>query len=222
MRRFSEAACKKKLKVLKDKMREVCSKLPKTSSGYPAFEKGEYIVRWPFYRAMLFMKDQFIGKEVQWPTQDSMIDEVPMMDSDTSADQHYPILMPSVTKFSFSPEYQPACVDPIKKKLENDIPDVPSRAAKRPHFTEEFLDAERVTPPNFGRSQPHDEWAAFCDAIACDLRKLKDPFLINKTKSDLYRVVNEAVYCQLTSNISDAPGGTTFTFAPRLASPNGQ
>ena len=58
-----EAAIKKKLKTLKDKMRTVCASLPKTKSGQPSFEEATH-VKWPFYHSMLFMKDQFIGRSM--------------------------------------------------------------------------------------------------------------------------------------------------------------
>ncbi|GFS06413.1 hypothetical protein ElyMa_006543600 [Elysia marginata] len=60
----TEEECKKKLKHLKDKMWEVCSKLPKTANGQPAFQAGEEIVRWQFYKPLLFLKDQFIGRQL--------------------------------------------------------------------------------------------------------------------------------------------------------------
>ncbi|GFO41286.1 hypothetical protein PoB_006779100 [Plakobranchus ocellatus] len=45
-------------------MRDVCNKLPKTASGQPAFDIREQCVKWQFYKATLFMKDQFIGRDM--------------------------------------------------------------------------------------------------------------------------------------------------------------
>ncbi|GFR58341.1 transcription factor Adf-1 [Elysia marginata] len=58
------AECTKKLKNLKDTMRIQVAKLPKTSSGQPVFTSGEQYVTWPFFKSMLFMKDEFPWRKV--------------------------------------------------------------------------------------------------------------------------------------------------------------
>lgn len=45
-------------------MKEISAKFPKTKSGQPVIEKGETTVRWPFYKPFLFMRDQFVGRQM--------------------------------------------------------------------------------------------------------------------------------------------------------------
>ena len=39
------------------------AKLPKTSSGLPAFSSSDHVT-WPFFKRMMFMKDEFIGRKM--------------------------------------------------------------------------------------------------------------------------------------------------------------
>ncbi|KAK7490588.1 hypothetical protein BaRGS_00018191 [Batillaria attramentaria] len=186
--------CKKKLKNLKDKMREVTNKLPKTKSGQPAFEKGANVVRWPFYEPMLFMKDQFLGREMQGSfhtsTQDESLQEDSVLptpvdsDDDTSAESPFP----SAEK--------PKLTQPK-----------PGRMTKKASLEEQFLSVEREKLANLKKvvaaeecKEPADEWGPFCSSLACDLRKLKDPYLVMQVRGDINRIVNDAVLKQLQRN----------------------
>lgn len=55
--------CKKKLKSLKDTFRTNVAKLPKTRSGAPAFNETG-VITWPHFKNCLFMKDEFVGRQM--------------------------------------------------------------------------------------------------------------------------------------------------------------
>lgn len=191
-------------------MRDVCNKLPKTASGQPAFEKGENIVRWQFYKAMLFMKDQFVGREMQGAFHDrssasASVEEIAAVNDGDEATTSGCFV--DVMKREESAETEPYSNGPTERAQ----PEISSdRPTKRTRLDDEFLKLEREQLFNLktilsGSQEPReDEWSAFCEAISHDLRKLKDIGLVMKAKADIRRVVTEAVWCQLQLNDSNA------------------
>lgn len=186
--------CKKKLKNLKDRMREVCSKLPKTRSGQPAFESGETTVRWPHYKPLLFMKDQFIGR----PMIGNVEGEGDLECQSILSDDSY---IGAESSRTSTPSLPLSTQTPKPKSTE--IKKARSKS-KRDGMEEEFLAIERGKMESLRMAlemkpeMEQDEWDKFSSSICCDLRKLKDPFIILRVKANIHRQVNDAVLEQLS------------------------
>ncbi|XP_076439697.1 uncharacterized protein LOC143279521 [Babylonia areolata] len=190
---LSEETCKKKLKNLKDKMRDICNKLPKTKNGHPAFEKGEHLVRWPFYHAMLFMKDQFLGRDIRGSCHLSITQEESQQEGSCVCS---PVESDDETS-SESSLAQPETQMPLLQKKTRSTP----RMSQKRRFADEFLSIEREQMASLRKAvtaeELKDEWSAFCTSVAYDLRKLTDPYLKMRVKSDINKLVNDAVLQQL-------------------------
>ena len=180
--------------MLKDKMRDICAKLPRTPNGDPDYESGKKLVKWPFYKALLFMKGEFTGRDMQAIFHDASTagnnDSQLSPLEEAKGDRELPNQSPA------------ACLD-VRLKENKDL----GPPSKKTRFTEDFFTVEKEKMKNFNEvffpsEKPKDEWSAFCSAIVHDLRKLKDPFLIMQTKADLNRIVSEAVFCQLQKESS--------------------
>lgn len=175
-------------------MRLVCNALPKTKSGQPAFDSHESIVRWPFYKAMLFMRDQFVGRQMDGSFHSSNPSPVS------------PSLIPDdeESECSAGPSHQePVGADKVE-------PEPPAKKAKiktpykKHQITEEFLSLEKEKianiKKNFEQTSEDDEWTRFTGSLCCDLRKIKDPYLIMRVKTEMTRVVNDVVLQQLSKD----------------------
>ena len=157
--------CKKKLKNLKDRMREISAKLPKTKSGQPAFDKGETTVRWPFYKPLLLMRDQFVGRQMV----SSMETEVPLeasaiySDAEESDDgASLTTDTPTTTQPSTSTEAMTE-KPPAKKVMK-----VKHKSSHRQVLEEELLSIEREKMNSMKKAieaqqaqQEQDEWDRF-------------------------------------------------------------
>lgn len=183
--------CKKKLKNLKDRMREVCSRLPKTKSGQTAFEKGEATVCWAYYKPMLFMKDQFVGRSMISNVEGDLMSQSVLSDDSMDGSE--------ATRTSTPVSEQSSEASSSRNQKKKAPPKY-----NRQKLEEEFLAIEREKMDNMKTAlqmkpeQPTDEWDKFSASINCDLRKLKDPFIILRVKADIHKEVNNAVLEQLS------------------------
>lgn len=184
--------CKKKLKNLKDRMREVCGKLPKTKSGQPAFESGEMIVRWPYYKPLLFMRDQFVGRDMVGNVECTN----PSQCMDNTADESL-----DGTESIVSQLTEPSTTSEVDQSKKNKIAPKP----KRQKLDEEFLAIEREKIDSLkkalvidGTTKTQDEWDTFSQCICSDLCKLKDPVIILRAKASINKIVNDSVLEQIS------------------------
>lgn len=187
-------------------MREVCGKLPKTSSGQPAFDKHEEFVRWPYYKPMLFMKDQFIGRDLHGSFHDDITVEPTVVGSDASEDQALESSTPHASSSGLNRETD--CI---------------IRKSKKARLNEEFLQIEREKMRNLQAfitksNESSDEWTTFCSAISHDLRKLTDPMLMLRTKATINAVINNAVLQQLSMNSNDSSQDTSSAISSDMCS----
>lgn len=192
-------------------MRDISNKLPKTKSGQPAFEKGEHVVRWPYYQAMLFMKDQFMGREMcgtfYVSTQEESQQEGSGFSSVDSEDE-----MSIESSLS-----RPEIPMPMAQKETRSTP----RMCKKARLADDFLSIEREEIVSLRKAltaeeltEPKDEWSAFCISMAYDLRKLKDPCLKMRVKGDINKIVNDAVLQQIQQDAAPAatiPASTSYS-----------
>lgn len=184
-------------------MRVVCNALPKTKSGQPAFDTHENTVRWPFYKAMLFMKEQFIGREMDGSFHSCNVSPVPT--SLISDDER--------SECSVVSPQEPVAVD-ITEREPPTKKGKPQTASAKHRMTEEFLSLEKEKIANirkmFEKTSEDDEWSKFTGSLCCDLRKIKDPYLIMRVKTEMTRVVNDIVMQQLSMD-SAQQASTSFT-----------
>ena len=133
-----EGDCKKKLKCLKDKMREICSKLPKTASGQPAFQSGEEIVRWQYYKPLLFMKDQFIGRQLSGSFHDNFDASTSRQITDVNTEEDED----DEEIGDYTPTTAPFTQQSAKKRPQESSDPRPC-SSKKLKQTEQFLELER-------------------------------------------------------------------------------
>ncbi|GFR81619.1 hypothetical protein ElyMa_000608300, partial [Elysia marginata] len=213
--------CKKKLKNLKDRIREISAKLPKTKSGQSAFDKGETTVRWPFYKPLLFMRDQFVGRPMVSNVETEVLLGASAIYSDAEESDDGASLTtdtPTTTQPSTSTEAMTE-KPPAKKVMK-----VKHKSSHRQVLEEELLSIEREKMNSMKKAievqqaqQEQDEWDQFTSAICCDLQKLKDPVLIMQAKINITRDVSEVVMEQLMLAKGTRP--STSTNMVRLNAP---
>jgi len=178
-------------------MRDVCSKLPKTSSRQPAFQAGEEIVRWQFYKPLLFMKDKFIGRDMS----------VSFHEQSTLSSADAVMSCPaSPTDLSQVDSFDDSCSDRNSSLVDEAIQPM---ARKRPHNdctqkaagpskskklkqAEEFLRIEREKLSSlrdlFMKEEPKDE---------SRLRVIKNPYLKLEVKNQIANIVRTITIRQL-------------------------
>ena len=170
-------------------MRVVVNKLPRAKGGQPDFEAAEQHVRWPFYKSMLFMADEFLGKETSSGTfsHDLQTLKEESLSSMGQESDGASLLSMSLDIL----DQEPSITDPHQREP----------PPKKSRTTEDFASLDRInslkTLLASEKNETTDEWQTFCEAIAFDLRKLEDDFLIMRAKSDIYTIVNNAVLEQL-------------------------
>lgn len=199
-------------------MREICAKLPKTKSGQPAFEIGETVVRLPYYKPLLFMRDQFVGRAMVGNVECETAPQSVTSISDESNDGPDSMMVASESTLERSWEGStPAAeadANPVTRK------NTPRR--KRQTLDEEFLAIEKEKMINFKKAietqEMKDEWDLFSSSMCCDLRKLKDPLIIMRVKANINKCVNDAVLDQLSLDARNSSfsvehqtrGGTSY------------
>ena len=173
-------------------MRDICNKLPKTSSGQPAFEIGEQTIKWPFYQAMLFMRDQFVGRDMNSSFQDSASQQ-----SSSLADLIDDEETGSPTANVQEPQKR------TRKEMNAGAKPVVSKKARQ---TEQLLDIEREKLQSIKNmlegerenNKPEDEWSSFVHYLVHDLRKVKHPQLVMSLKHKINNIVGECVLQQFS------------------------
>lgn len=174
-------------------MREICAKLPKTRSGQPAFETGETVVRWPYYKPLLFMRDQFLGRAMIGNVECETAPQSVASISEESNDGPESMMVASESTLEGSTTAE-ADANPVTRK------NTPRR--KRQRLDEEFLAIEKEKMINFKKAietqEMKDEWDLFSSSMCCDLRKLKDPLIIMRVKANINKCVNDAVLDQFS------------------------
>ncbi|GFO14013.1 hypothetical protein PoB_004051800 [Plakobranchus ocellatus] len=168
-------------------MRDVCSKLPKTARGEPAFGIGEQCVNWQFYNASLFTKDQFIGRNMN-----SLFQEPASQISPSESEFR-------VTEDSEEPELVSATDHPTtsrpagSKTSQKRTHKVNARphVSKKARQTVQLLQIEREKLGSLRGmleedcKKPADEWKSLVDHLVRNLRKIKNPYIIMSVKNTI-------------------------------------
>lgn len=182
---ISTLECSKKMKNLKDSMRAQVKRLYPTSSGDPDFSATDHIT-WPFFKRLLFMKDEFIpGK---WNSRVKYEDCGASEASDAEED------------FAQDDESE------IQVNLSN-LQSVPSNGQEIANWDSwdgysGKLKRRRPNPEQFEYEQRPllartDELETFALDIANDLRKIKCPLKLMQAKSKIRRVAEEFAMSEL-------------------------
>ena len=204
-------------------MRDIVSKLPRSNRGQPDLDTAEQHVRWPFFKPMLFMVDEFLGSGNSKDTSSNGIfnHDLQAVKEETlsSVDQHetesdgesmlsLPLDGPEQGAGPTITTAMRAPAGVSGAQSQSRLMHEPPAKRTRNGTGETFLSFEGLHQLKtlFSSSQeekrqslpqPQDECQTFCDAIAFDLRKLEDPLLMMQVKRDIYSIVNSAVMEQL-------------------------
>ena len=192
--------CKKKLKTLKDKMRDVTNKLPRTKNGLPDFDRG---ARWTFFESLLFMKDEFLTREPFYK-HDYDPDTDDLDDCESTEDNSFSTSVSECRKSNSKHTPYSVSVNnptPVSKSLM--ASKMPPRISatelpcKRLRGQTEDASDEDFETPRVPEISSRDEWDTFCSSISCDLRKIRDPLLVMEVKAKIHQTVHAAVLQQL-------------------------
>lgn len=155
-------------------MREVCNKLPKTTSGQPAFDRGEEIVRWKYYKPLLFMREQFMGRQMSGSLPEDAIENTNTSVDTGDEDDSLPNTEPTSPIGPTGPT--PTETErPTRKRSAHVAGTSQSGLSKKTKQAEMFLQLEKdkiETLKNFMGGE-RDEWRAYVEALLHDLRQVK-------------------------------------------------
>lgn len=193
------------------------AKLPKTSSGSPAFNFNDHIT-WPFFKRMMFMKDEFIGRKMTSSLEASTSSEL----EESFSQCHEPAehLDERASPASTTPSSQmeiPATAGVSNQSWDSSEG---SQSAKKPKrrrpASRESADFEERKLAVLEKVAATDELDVFASDIANDLRKIKCPLKLMQAKSQIRRIAEDFVMSEL---LPPAHVVTHTQTTPSVASP---
>lgn len=175
-------------------MRDVCSNLPKTSSGQPAFERGEEIVRWQYFKPLLFMKDQFVGRKMCSSLLENASENDNVSVASAEGDDDVEEDVDDGRPTSVIED-----ITPTRKRTSPNTIMLP-KTSKKAKTAEQFLMLEREKLDSLKKvvgASEKDEWRAYVDSLVHDLRQVKNPYLKVSMKNSISRIVGDTILQQL-------------------------
>jgi len=178
--------CSRKLKRLKDSMRQQVAKLSKTKSGLPDF-KSTHMITWPYFSQMLCMKDEFINTK-----KNQLYFEVDQSQSDDNETTDISKESSVVDDSDELSSDQGAC--PCTHEGSASSQNRSQRNKRRHPQSSHKQETVRDT----------DEFDVFAFDIANDLKKINSQVNLLCAKSKIRRIVEEFVMSELLATQSES------------------